>query len=376
MSRVAVALLSAFCLAGCVSAKAVPPDTVEAGAPPLSATQVELYLRRVAPMLAGRVLTGAEVEAIEADPAAALSEVVTALTGEPGFAAMARSLINKKLSVGGQANGIDFDLPGNLMQELVTRGAPISELLTADYCVDAGGAHVACDTGAPFAAGVLGTRAYLASRASRFNLTRASTMMRAFACRGYPMESALEPRLPKGDLIPMFRAETAAEQTDPAADSGFGNGSACYSCHGQFAPHAQVFVRFDQTGMWRPSVTGLQDPNGELGRSVGGLFASQLIPPLAASEASQMLGQRVQDLRGAARVLAEGRTYLPCMARNLLEYVLDFDGATGVPSTVLDNIAATASANQRDPSLGQLALAAFTDRRIIDAVLTSMGDPP
>ena len=247
----------------------------------LTAPQATTYLARLAPMLAGRVLNDEELARIAQDPTTSVRAVVDAWTKDSYFQHAARDMISQKLLVSGERDGIDFDLPGNLAAYIAANNLPYSTILTADYCVDAFGNKGACDTGAPFAAGVLGTRAYLASRAGRFNLTRASTMMLAFACSRYPMDTEMQPRVEREQLIKMFQVESLADQTDDRARSGFGNGEQCYTCHGQFAVHAQVFVRFDESGLWQAAATGQQDtgPDAELGRSLNGLMASHLVDP-------------------------------------------------------------------------------------------------
>ena len=216
----------------------------------LSPAEAETYLGLLVQPLVGRVLSAAEREQIVARGGAAVTTLVTAWATEPGFAEAARRLVQQKLSVSGNKDGIDFELPGHLAAYVVRHDLPWSTLITADHCVSAAGERIACDTGAPYTAGVLTTRAFLTSRASRFNLTRSSALMRAFACRKYPLEDTLQPRLDRLSLIPMFQAQTAEEQTDPRAQSGFGNGFGCYTCHGQFSAHAQLFVKFDEQGRW------------------------------------------------------------------------------------------------------------------------------
>src|SRR5690606_27769046 len=122
-----------------------------------------------------------------------------------------------------------------------------------------------------------------------------------FACQHYPLPDTLEPRVDRERLITMFRANTPDEQEDPSAADAFGNGFACYGCHGQFSSHAQFFVRFDQEGMWREEATGIQDPEGELGRATDGLFASHFTDlEESKSPRSQMFGQPAEDLAEGA----------------------------------------------------------------------------
>lgn len=362
------------------SAPASAPGATEVGPqrvaarPPIEPDAARRYLGRLAAILAGRVLAPAELGAIAANGGDAVGPLLAAWVREEGFAGAARLLIQRQLSVSGARDGVDFELPGNLAAYLARRDLAWAMLLTADFCVGTDDRPRACDSGAPYASGVLATRAYLASRASRFNLTRASTMLGAFACVGYPMDLALQPRVERASLLSMFQAESPEEQTDPRAAGGFGNGTGCYTCHGQFAAHAQLFVKFDALGRFRPTATGLQDSAGELGRSTDGLYVSHFAEPSsAASERSQMFGRPVQNLAEAAAALAASERFVPCAARNLVSFALGAPGVLAVDGDVLGRIAAAAG---QEPSLGRIAVAAFADRDVIDAVLAGTGGTP
>lgn len=342
-----------------------PPDPTTA----FDGAQIQAYLRQLAPYFAARELTSDELAKIEASRFEAVEPILRAWTKEPLFPRAARRLISQKLSVSGTRDDIDFDLPGNLAEYVVREGLPLSTLLTADYCVDAAGAKTTCDTGAPFTAGVLGTRAFMASRASRFNLTRASTMLRTFACQHYPMRESLEPRIARERLIPLFQVD----QQDGGAET-FGNGSACYSCHGQFGPHAQLFVRFAEDGTYREDATGIQDEEGELGRAKNGLFASHMLSPdEAKADASQMFGKQVQNLGEAAKVLAESATFVSCQVENLFEYALRLPATAEPDPTVLSEILAEAGAN---PTFGALVVASFSHPRVVSAVVSATVGTP
>jgi len=332
----------------------------------LSAAHAELYLAKLAPPIVGRVLTKSERALLATAGGEAIEGIVRAWTREPGFVQAARNLIELKLSVSGARDGIDFGLPGNLAAYLVKQDLPWSRILTDEKCRDGAGGEVPCDSGAPYAAGVLTTRAYLASRASRFNLTRSSTMMRAFACRGYPQEDSLQPRLPKEVLIPMFRATSAEEQTDERAKSGFGNGMGCYSCHGQFSAHAQLFVKFDEQGRFQKDATGLQDETGELGRSLNGLMASHLVDPLKAKEErSQMFGREVNNLAEAARAIARSPVFVECASQNIIEYGLGLTKPPTLEPTLLAAIGMRArSMGGGDPSFATIAVATLTSPEV------------
>lgn len=339
----------------------------------LSPEEAQAYLTLIVQPLLGRVLSAAERAAVEDSGGAAIPGIIRAWAAAPELAEGARRLIQQKLSVSGARDGIDFELPGHLAAYVVAHDLPWSTLITADHCVSAEGISIPCDTGAPYTAGVLTTRAFLVSRASRFNLTRSSALVRTFICRKYPIDEALQPRLPKEALIPMFRALSAEEQSDPRAQSGFGNGHGCYTCHGQFSAHAQLFVKFDAQGRWQSDADGQQDPAGELGRSTRGLMASHLIDPAAArEERSQVLGTSVENLAGAARVIAASPVFAECAARNLLELALGLDAAAEIDARLLRDIGLAARRQRTDPTLGQLLVETFTHPRVVQATMKSL----
>ena len=370
MITAARVLLAMSLLAGCVGDSRSPSNEHQA-------EEARTYLASLAPMLVARPLSADERALIEASVAdggarAAVDAVVTAWAHDPALPDTARELIQTKLSVSGADAEINFELPGNLAKFTAQSDLPWSNILTADYCVGDDMQEVACDTGAPYTAGILTTRAYLKARASRFNLTRASTLMNVFACEHYPLADELEPRIQRDRLRVMVQAETPEEQEDPAAADSFGNGFACYHCHGQFAWHSQLFVQFDQEGLFRADATGLQDPAGEVGRAEGGLFASHLeSPDEARLPASQILGQPVNDLAGAAQVLATSDHLERCTAQNLIEYGVGLAEGTTIDPALLDEIAAGLDA----PTFADYVVAVFTNERVFDAVLGSIRNP-
>jgi hypothetical protein len=359
---------------GASNASGVPTEPVK---PPrealvITSGQARAYLRQLSPLLVSRELSSTELAAIDAaTDGSSIKPILEGWAKEPALADAARRMIELKLSVGGTRDGVDFNLPGNMVAHLVKEALPFSRVLTADYCIGAAGERINCDHGAPYTAGVLGTRAFLKSRASRFNLTRASTMMKMFACKEYPMGD-FQQRLDKSTLIPLFQANVESEQQDPSgATSGFGNGIACYNCHSQFGQHAQLFVRFDRDGLYVPDATGQQDPTNELGKSFRGLMTSHLNTPAAASsESSVMLTQPVQNLGEAARVLAQSEAFLPCQVRNILEYTLDLNSKSLIREDYLKEIAQSAGA---EPSWNQLVVETFNHPSIIKAVVDGLG---
>lgn len=329
----------------------------------------ERYAQRIVPVLLRRSLRESELEQLAAG-GAALPGLLAEWSQESGVEDAARDMISTLLAASGARDGTDLNLPGNLAAHLVRDDIPWTQLITADYCVDGEGAPIECDTGAPYAAGILTTRAFMAGNESRYNLRRARTLVRRFVCVDYPIDAELQPRIQRDLLIPMFQATSAADSTEDAARAGFGNGLACYACHGQFSAHAQLFVRYDETGLYREDATGLQLPDGELGVSeVEGLFTSHFQDPArASSEQTQVLGEEVSGLVDAARVVAESPRYVPCAIRHFLAY--GFDLAESEVTTIDD---ATVDEVTRDagdsPSLPALMRAAFAHPDVIRAAL-------
>lgn len=350
----------------------VPPRTIDE---PLTTEQVRLYLSRVAPVIAGRSLQYEENELIDSEGEDAIEPMVRGWVDEPGFVEAIRYLVQEQLRASGEREGVDYELPGNLAAELAREDLPWSTLLTADYCVAGNGSHINCDTGAPYAAGVLATRAYLISNKGRFNLTRANVMLEAFACRIYPMEHDIQPPLDKAALIPMFQAESEEEQVVEEAEGGFGNGIGCYFCHSQFGAHAQLFVKFDADGVWRSNATGQQNPSAELGRSYDALYASHMVDPLEASrESTQVFGQEVANLREAGEAITDHALFGQCTIKNLVAHAFDLQaGATqDIEADLVERIASQVTSQDPEPSIGQYVFEAFTDDVVIDAVVATL----
>jgi hypothetical protein len=340
----------------------------------LSADQTFAYLNKIAPQLVERFASPNEMAIVEEKKGLAIPDVLQSFTEDEHLEDAARRLVEKLLTASGNRGDIDFELPGNLAAHLVRAARPWKEILTAQSCYDSLDRAIPCDTGAPFTGGVLVTRAYLTSRASRFNLTRSSTLMGGFGCFTYPIADEYQPHIEKSRLIPMFQAMSPEEQTDPRAKSGFGNGFGCYMCHGQFSLHAQLFVKFDRQGNYRPEATGIQDPNGELGTSTPQLMASHLQnPDEAKSEASAMMGTPVANLAEAGAVLANSSVFLPCAARKIIDATVGTDASTTIDKALLARIAdaATKRAKNGDATFADLVIATFSDPVVVHSVLTS-----
>ncbi len=327
--------------------------------------QLENYLSQLSSMFVGRALLPAERETVKREGYPGLEKLLQSWVDGAFFIKSSRIQIQTQLGVSGNDGIIDYDLPANLLENLIRQDRPYSEILTADYCVNNSNQKVNCDSGAPFTAGILTTRAYLKQYRGRFNLSRASNMLRQFACESYPMSTKLEPRVSRNTLIPMF-AEDLVDGSQT-----FGNGSACYSCHSQFAAHTQFFVKFDAAGVYRPTANGQQDPNLEAGRSTNDLFSSHKnTPALAETETSQMFGQSAVNLREAAVILTNNTLFSECAVRNAIRYFIRMNSGNETINTgVVKEIAGALKQKYRDPSFKQIVFESLKHPLVIGSVL-------
>jgi hypothetical protein len=351
----------------------------EASLPKLSLTSdsplVQLtYARQLATTLAGRPVTAEERVLIAKEGAKSIKPLLKSWLESAFFPKAFRSRVDMMLSTSGKRNSVDFNLPGNLAAYIASNKLPIETLLTADYCVGASGAQIECDTGAPFNAGVLGTRAFLMGHTGRFNLGRANSMLNAFACVHYPMSSTLQPPTPKDELITNFRV-TSKDEADEQGAGGFGNGLACYGCHSQFSAHTQLFVKFNDVGVYSAAATGIQSKTLEFGRSDGGFFASHFVDPVrSADERSNMFGSEVQDLSQAAKVLAASESFKECMVSKVITHGmnLDSESAGKITREALQEIVKTLPAN--NASIQDFYLAVLSHSIVLDAFAKGVGE--
>ena len=335
---------------------------------------VRRYLARLAPLVARRSLSLEELTQIEVQGSEALEGILESWVSSPALRRVAHDFLSIKLSSSARRQGVDYEKPGHIAAWSVREDLPWSTILTASTCRAGDGAEADCGSGAPFNAGVLTTRAFLASRASRFNLTRASTLMGVFACRGYPMEASLEPPVALESLIQLFQT---GDDGEPEGDNqvDFGNGQNCYACHGQFSVHAQLFVNFDESGMYQAAATGLQDEEGELGRSLDGLMTSHFRDPQQArSEATQFFGTPVENLGEAANVLASSEVFLPCMVQHLLVDLLGLRDDFVLPEARLEALVSAARERRTrlDPSFSDLVFGIFSDPWVVQTAAASL----
>jgi hypothetical protein len=332
--------------------------------------QVLSYMRYLSSKMVHRSLTSAEATRLQSEGRAAIAPIVEQWTREENFSQSVRIYVENLLQVSGTSNGINYSLPGNLGLDIARKDRPYGDLLTASQCVNASGQVIACDTNAPFSAGVLTTRAYMVKYAGAYNISRAGKMTYKFLCMEYPFPQNEEPPLTQQDLIPQF-ATTAGAIT-------FGNGNNCFSCHSQFGHHAQFMVKFDANGFYQANASGLQNPSAGDGASFNGLMTSHMVNSTrAANERSQMLGRPAANLAEAARAIVDSRRFLPCATKNLMKHYLklkDQDVATIRPE-LLDEITKIAKTRDPQPSFADLMITIISHPKVLES-FTKTGVQP
>ncbi len=332
--------------------------------------QILNYMSFISSKIAQRPLTQAESNQIRTSGASAIPAIVQSWTTEEKFSLSAQAFVDNLLMVSGSLDGIDYGLPGYLGRDIARRNRPYSELLTASSCVNASGQNIACDTGAPYTAGVLTTRAFLRKNAGAYNISRAGKMTAKFLCTQYPFSPTEEPPAAQASLVDEF-ATTSGAVT-------FGNGNNCYSCHSQFAHHTQFMIKFDALGIYRANATGLQAPGATAGASVNGLMTSHFREPArAASESGQMLGRPAANLAAAARVITEHPKFLSCAVQNLFRHYLRLSdqNLASIRPELYSEIASQARTLRTDPGFSELLIAIVSHPKVIESFINSGARP-
>lgn len=347
--------------------------------PPYTNQQLAAYMRHLATPLIGRSLKSNEAFFIETQGFKQARFILENWMKSPEFETSFKVMIDDLIRTGGNSsNGIDFDLPGRIAKYIVRNKLPFEQIITSEFCVDQDFTRVNCDTNAPVGAGVLSTRAFMTSHTGRFNLTRASALLNKFACMDYPVPFSLEPPAAKEDLLPEFRAESLGDLSGLNAPSFDDRGNTnCYSCHSQFAPHSQLFVKYDNTGLWDANANGVQDPERDFGLSQGNFFASHYAnPERSASETGVFFGKEVKNLNEAAKALAESKFFYQCGIRNTLAYVFKLDErqAGDINTRLLDQI--IDSFGDEKPSVQELFTRTLLHPLVIESAMKSLGIKP
>jgi hypothetical protein len=352
---------------------------VEASFKP-TAQQALDYMRYIGPSLIGRVLNDEEETKLHAGAGEAVKPIIETWVNDDGFVEAVKSMLEIRLGSNGKRGTVDFNLPGYIVRHVVKNNLPWSKVITSDTCYDGADKAIPCDTGAPYTAGVLTTRGFLAGNEGRFNLGRARAMLLTFMCRDYPAEPELQPYIEKTRLKLMFRASNKEEQMVAEVAGGFGNGLACFSCHGQFSNHSQPFVKFDKSGTWISDANGAQSMTGQLGESDRNLMASHFdVPAEAALEKAQWFNAEIANLAEGAAVMSKNPAFQACAVQQLIDLGVGLDlgfdtkvKGLAVMGDFLAEIAESVAAASPDPTIQELAIATYSDVRVMAATLNGL----
>ena len=331
---------------------------------PQDKPQALSYMSFLSVRLVGRSLNTTEINLLKANGSQAFSSIVSNWVNEAGFAASMQIYMDTLMGTSGVSSSGDFNLPGYLAKDIVLKKKPYSELLTAQSCVNSTGQPIACDTQAPFTAGVLTTKAFLVTYKGAYNISRAAKLLKKFTCSSYPLSDADEPRLTQEELITQFATQ--------AGKITFGNGNNCYSCHSQFGLHTQFFVKFDTNGVYKSLATGLQNPSTAVtdGFSTDSTYTSHLKSAVRAKdESSRIFGRSAKNLADAAKIVVEHPRFKTCAAQNLMKYSLrlsDQDLAS-VNTALFEEIVKSAVSTNQDPQFADLIKSIVTNKHVFNS---------
>lgn len=188
--------------------------------------------------------------------------------------------------MGGNIDGIDYDQVPNLAAHLVVNDKPVTEMLTAEYCVGPDLLPLPdCTDGAPAGqrAGVISNKAFLEKfgQADTVNMRRISVVHQIFSCGIYPDPLENPPPLVRTNTPesawPINDNGTPDDPNDdfpdpqlaPFVDDPAGpsprihkkyqtklpsaSGARCHDCHGLLNARRPVFTFYDTEGVYDPS---------------------------------------------------------------------------------------------------------------------------
>ncbi len=362
-------------------------------------------LRVASLRLRGRLPTAADTANVTENGQTAYDAIVDRYldrTQNPDLVPQLKAFYSSIFLMAGTVNGIDYDAPVNLATYLVVNERPVTEILSAEYCVDGAMNQATCVDGAPDGqrAGVIGQKGFLAKfgQADTVNMRRVSVVHQLFACGIYPDGKDTNPSLvrtnvaqtlwpPNPDLNNVPDPSLVPYADDPASPPRLAkkyqtklpgdSGAECSMCHSSLNARRPVFTPYDVDGVYdatrtiannpgdgnegkmveSPDVNGNQDYCGVLGDTDGADGdANDDMDPNAADcvnggkPPANYLGLEMATLKdfGAAIMnrTVSGERFYECMATRHYNFVLGkSQGVLGLqaaggttPSTVASSI--------------------------------------
>ena len=134
------------------------------------------------------------------------------------------------------------------------------------------------------------------------------------------------------------------------------------------------------TGTWLADANGLQSMTGQLGESDRGLMASHFADTTeAASEKAQWFSAEVDNLASGAAAMVKNPRFHECAVQQLVDLGVGLDlgfptGVNGlaVMGDFLTEIASSVTKTSPDPTIQELAVATYSDVRVIAATLNGL----
>lgn len=330
----ATAFVSLLALVACDTANTRPnrPDPTPTPTP-TSGFSNETYaqaLRSATIKLVGTLPSVEDTQAVLAEGESAYNARIDAMLDQSvntNLGPQLRGFYRSMFLMGGTVGPVNYDLVPNLAAHLVLEGKPVTELVTADYCIgdnfqpldETVPANAALCQGEPDPArrgGLISQRPFLKKfgQADTVNMRRVSVVHQLFACGIYPEttdgqmlartnDTTHEPDdntdAAMGDLNwPVNTNDTPDDPADDYADPSLGSfendpatplrlskkyqgklkgdaGAECVQCHGHLNQRRPVFTVYDIEGIYDgtrtmsqvevPEVNGDQDYCGTLG---------------------------------------------------------------------------------------------------------------
>ena len=336
------------------------------------------YLERLAGTMVSRSLLDSELKSIKEQEWDSVRETISYWTTTKEFEYSIAEYISLLTRTGGSDPDypeIDFNNPQKLTLNIHKQGGSYDEIISSNTCQSG---SVFCDSSAPSGAGLLTTRAFLKIHGGPYNIARANKLMKYFACSSYPVKYygmsetggvtlVDEPRLRESELIHPFNQRKM---------DGFGNGSDCYLCHGQFGKHTQLFVKFDYLGMHRELADGIENPKNQSGFSRYGTFTSHLSNPLAASSSrSNFFGTDIENLNEAMKILADNEVFWQCAVKNVLGHYMRIPKKqlNLIDKRILNRLVKEHNFINKKPSFSELVIKVMSDQMIIDQIKDKRG---
>ncbi len=260
--------------------------------------------------LLGRLPTAAEINRVSREGFAGYQAIVKDYIDDPTFRqAMVREHQNY-LGIGGQVAGssIDYDLPARLGTYLIINELDYTQVITANYGVDANFQRTALldpfpDVGTSSAngAGILTTRAYIASLKDQkgFNFLLVKDSFEKFSCAAYPDQK---------EEYPTPKAEVSS------AVHPWGTSNACYACHQSMNTKSYLYYFYDKQGVFVPSGVGTTRTDTNSVSNIGHVLTTGSQPRLG--------GQPAPTMRAFGAHMAQDSRFGPCMVKRYVNFML------------------------------------------------------